>query len=159
LALTHPRRRVATILVSVGTVLACSDRLGPLPAPGVELIPTGLVTTLDPAAAAGAPYTIDSLRVQSDSLYLGVSYAGGCRQHQFQLVLSTSFMESEPVQTRAVLSHDDHEDACEALLQDVLSATLEPIKHEWQRSYQSPSGTILLRLWTAAEPITIPYTF
>ncbi len=86
------------------------------------------------------------VRVDGDTLSLQVGYGGGCRVHQFGLVISSDFMESEPVQTTALLTHDADGDPCEAYILTWLIADLAPLKVEWQTAYQADSGTIVLHL-------------
>jgi len=112
---------------------------------------------LDPQGQPHDAYTLEAVAVDGDTLRLDVSYGGGCRDHVFQLVISTAFLESEPVQARSVLSHDAQGDRCKALLHATLSADLTPLKEEWRRQYQKASGKI--RLFLVGPDREVLYSF
>jgi hypothetical protein len=112
---------------------------------------------LDPQAWPHDAYTLETLAISGDTLRLDVSYGGGCRDHVFQLVISTTFLESEPVQARSVLAHDAQGDLCKALVHATLSADLTPLKQEWRRQYQKASGKI--RLFLVGPDREVLYSF
>lgn len=59
-------------------------------------------------------YSLNSATITGDTLTVSVSYSGGCKAHQFTLVIAASFIESLPVRLPAVLRHEANGDACEA---------------------------------------------
>ena len=103
------------------------------------------------------PFEIVSAEVVDDVLTVGVRYGGGCREHRFQLVASSTFAESEPVQTPVVLTHDARGDLCRALLSETLRYDLTPLKQAYRRAYRRQSGTIVMHLQANATPLR--YTF
>jgi hypothetical protein len=105
-----------------------------------------LVNGIRSSPWADDPLTIVSATVEGDSLLLIVTYGGGCTRHALQLISETAWMESYPVQVRARVAHNAGGDPCEALIRRVLHIDLTPLKHEYQRSYQTLSGRIVLRL-------------
>jgi hypothetical protein len=137
------------VLVTVAlAVQACDDFVsgGPEAADVRGLISSVLVANIEPSEWPQDPFVLQEARIAGDTLFLQVAYGGGCRAHDFTLVISTQFMESEPVQTRALLAHDSHDDPCEAWLQSALRADLTPLKRAWQSAYHSPSGTVIVHL-------------
>jgi hypothetical protein len=100
------------------------------------------------------PVSIASARIEgTDTLRLEISYGGGCRVHQVELVIGTTFMESNPVQAGARLAHDAGGDNCKALVRSLLFIDLTPLKDTYQRAYQTSKGTVMLRLAGVTAPI------
>ena len=95
--------------------------------------------------ASRDPVTINNVKNCDNILHVNVSYSGGCKEHEFQLIAS-SFMESEPVQVNVLLSHEDNDDPCEMWITENLDFNLVPLKKSWQHSYQERSGTIVMNI-------------
>lgn len=109
------------------------------------------------------PARILEARIEGDLLQLQVQYGGGCREHDFSLLHSGGFMESNPVQTRVTLAHDAHGDPCRALVGAQLRFDLTPLKQAFQRDYRQRSGIIVVHLHppggTTGAAATVRYTF
>jgi hypothetical protein len=97
--------------------------------------------------------TFKGITLDQDRLSLEVSYGGGCKDHIFVLIGSDVFMESHPVQTNIVLSHNANNDMCEALLMKDMVFDLSPLKESYQDAYQASSGTIRIHLEGALEEL------
>ena len=138
----------AALLLMAASFLSCSDDepTGSTGPDGDGNITTTLVAELDTADWRTDPFTLLEAGINGDTLNLQVGYGGGCRVHQFGLVISSDFMESQPVQTTALLTHDADGDPCEAYILTWLIADLAPLKAEWQTAYQADSGAIVLHL-------------
>ena len=91
------------------------------------------------------PLTINDVKLQSNFLVFNVSYGGGCEEHIFQLV-SSSFMESYPVQVNIVLSHEDNDDPCDMWITETLMFNILPLQKSYQNSYNEESGTIVMNI-------------
>lgn len=97
-------------------------------------------------------------------LSLAVEYGGGCESHDHDLVAWGGWMESFPVQVNVLLTHEDHDDPCDALLQRTLRFDLTRLREDYVASYRDGGPgptTIILRLTVpdGAEPRRIEYTF
>lgn len=103
------------------------------------------------------PFTIKSIMVDKDILKVEVTYGGGCKDHEFVLIGSNVFMESDPVQTKVVLSHNANNDLCEKLILEELEFDLSPLKHTYQQSYSDASAEIIIHFEGVEE--TISYQF
>ncbi len=103
------------------------------------------------------PVTFNEIVIENDNMMLEVSFGGGCKKHDFLLVSGSSFMESYPVQIAAVLSHDAHNDSCEALIIKELTFDLSPLKQTYLQIYPpydwETTITIKIRLESVIEPI------
>ena len=91
-------------------------------------------------------FELNEAAITGDSLAVEVSYGGGCRDHQFTLVASGAFMESDPVQINVALAHNANEDPCERWVTEGYLFDLTPIKALFQKAYQQDSGVIVLQL-------------
>src|SRR5262245_60510158 len=77
------------------------------------------------------PYQIEQARIEKDTLYINVVHGGGCRKHEYGFVAFSGWMESFPVQVRAVLAHDANGDLCKALLRNQLRFDLTPLREAY----------------------------
>lgn len=91
-------------------------------------------------------YEIIQARIIKDTLYFKVSYSGGCNDHDFRLVANNYFMESFPVQAGLFLSHEDYDDACDAIITKELYFDLSPLKGEYYNSYGNSTDPIILNI-------------
>lgn len=92
------------------------------------------------------PLTIGGVSFEGDTIEIEVSFGGGCAEHRLQLVAETTWMESYPVQVFARVTHDAHNDPCDAVLHGTLRFDLTPLRRMYQRSYQTATGKIALQI-------------
>ena len=102
-------------------------------------------------------YNINNVTLEADILTIAVSYGGGCADHYFSLIGSTTFMESFPVQMNILLSHNANGDNCEAFFMKDLVFDLSPIKNLFQQSYSETSGTVILNLDGSNDSISYQF--
>ncbi len=100
---------------------------------------------------------IHGVELTGDTMYVHLSYSGGCAEHELSHCWDGAFAESEPVQAFTRIAHNANMDACEAELDEMLSIDLTPMKTAWQEGYQQDSGTIIVHLDGWQETLT--YTF
>ncbi|MCB9673560.1 MAG: hypothetical protein H6737_00505 [Alphaproteobacteria bacterium] len=98
-------------------------------------------------AADGDPYTVTGASIAGDTLSVDVEYGGGCAMHDWTLCWpDATFAESNPVQVTLDLLHDDHDDACDAVVLDTIELDLAPLRQAWRDAYAQTSGTITVHL-------------
>jgi hypothetical protein len=102
-------------------------------------------------------YEFIEMHVDGDRLDVTVRYGGGCREHEFALLVNPAFLESYPVQMHGVLAHDAKADACRALIQKTLQFDLNPLQRAYRAAYQTNTGRIHLRV--AGWPPVVEYSF
>ncbi|MGB1012917.1 MAG: hypothetical protein ACPG4T_02200 [Nannocystaceae bacterium] len=119
------------------------------PAPG-EVMICGPDAPMDPVY-------IHDAQIMGDTLYVHLSYSGGCEEHELTSCWDGAFAESEPVQAFTRIAHNANMDPCEAQPEEMLEFDLTPMKTSWQEGYQQDSGTILVHVdgWEN----TLNYTF
>ncbi|MDE0394320.1 MAG: hypothetical protein OYK82_06035 [Gammaproteobacteria bacterium] len=91
-------------------------------------------------------YVVNSAVLDGDRMAIEVSFAGGCRNHAFTLVISRSFRESDPVQLSAVLAHEANGDACEAWLTESHIFDLALVRTRYRQFYGSGPGRVALHI-------------
>ena len=92
------------------------------------------------------PYVVNSAAIDGDRLTISVSFAGGCRNHIFTLVISKSFREPDPVQLPAVLAHEANGDPCEAYPTESRVFDLALVRTRYRQFYGPGSGKVVLRI-------------
>jgi hypothetical protein len=93
-------------------------------------------------------FQIQDAVVQAHDLRVTLAYGGGCRTHDVKAVAWGGWMESDPVQVRLFLSHEDFEDPCDAWIVREFSFDLIPLKSAYEGSYGvgEPGTTTLILL-------------
>lgn len=66
------------------------------------------------------PIDIDSLWLDGNTLFLNVSYTGGCALHKFEFVGDLAIMKSLPPQRNVKLIHYNGADSCESIVKQTL---------------------------------------
>lgn len=145
--------------VALAALTACSDASNGA-APLASLASTAEAAVLgdpDDPRWPSDPLTVEAARIVGDSLVATVAHGGGCRDHEYRLVISTTWMESFPVQVPARISHNANGDVCKALLRREVRVSLAPLAQAYRDAYKQTNGSISLRL--AGSPSGLLYTF
>ena len=135
-------RGAASVVLLLGLLVATGCRQPPLEPD----MPGNNVVVVDGHDYGDDPYVANSAAIDGDQLTISVSYAGGCRNHIFTLVISESFMESDPVQLPAVLAHEANGDPCEAYPTESVVFDLALVRTRYRQSYGPGSGKVVLRI-------------
>ncbi|MDX1674044.1 MAG: hypothetical protein R3314_04485 [Longimicrobiales bacterium] len=158
-----PISALATALVMCGGTAACdSDPVLPPPGSAI-LIDFDASQELWPKDGwdFGAATVIDD-----EFLEIQVSFAGGCRPHDFWLVAVRGFHylpTAGPTPTVAVpilLAHDAHGDPCEAYLTETSRFDLQPLRDVFEAQSGGRTGRVILRIpmgQGAADTTSIDY--
>lgn len=88
---------------------------------------------------------INNIQLIKNILIFNISYGGGCEDHVFRLI-STSFMESYPVQVNILLSHEDNDDPCDMWITEIEEYNISPLKLSYQKYYNNESGKIIMNI-------------
>ena len=113
--------------------------------------PPRVVVAGHDADLGGDSYDLNSAAITGHALTVSVSFAGGCREHAFTLVIGASFAESSPVQLSAVLKHEANGDRCEAWLTETHVFDLDLIQSRYREAYGPGAGTVVLQLRGAPD--------
>lgn len=83
-------------------------------------------------------------------LKLIISYSGGCKEHDFELISKGNYLKTNPPKINLYLIDNQKEDPCRSIITDTLFFNLEHIKY--------PSGDKLILLINDSEK-TIEYAY
>jgi hypothetical protein len=157
------RRISCSIIALIGLVGGCED---PISARYITADTPGRIEMAlgaKPGRWATDRVTIETARIERDTLYLRVTHGGGCARHEYALVAWNGWMESNPVQLGAFLAHDRNGDSCDALLTADLRFDLVPARDAFGQVYGPGSSTFILRLTdpksTSEPPLLLTYSF
>ena len=107
--------------------------------------------------ASRDPNDIKEFVLEGDILRLFVRYGGGCEEHDFALIGLGDWMNTNPVTTHMMLSHNAHGDMCKVYCGIDLFYDLSPLKDAWQQNFNKDSGTIIINIVGFEEPITYEF--
>ena len=91
-------------------------------------------------------FVFNYVELTGDILEISVSYGGGCEEHDFDLIFDGLFLESYPVIAPTLLSHDSHDDPCEAWITEILFFDLTPLKEYYFQCYHIEHDIIRIAL-------------
>ena len=145
--------RLRVLLLGAAALAACGEgRLDTPVAVSVNDVPPAapragaVVFSEAPARWGQDPFVLNDAAIAGGTLGLNLSYAGGCARHEFTLVASESFRESDPVQLPLSLAHDANGDSCEAWLTQDYEFDLSLLRDRYRQSHGAGSGRIVLLL-------------
>lgn len=116
--------------------------VNPGPCPGSVRRVT--MTDRQPNEIEQDPYFLLGAELAGDLLKLEVGFSGCSPHHPFTLYASSQFMESEPVRTWVLLSHDDRGELCDAYWTRRLWFDLDPIRQAYIDAYGAPGVVVLM---------------
>lgn len=108
------------------------------------------------------PVVVDSAWVEGpETLAVAVRHGGGCAPHDFDAVVWTGWMESDPVKVGIALAHDGHDDPCDALLIHTLRFGLAPLRQAYADAYGAGPATVVLQVQAAesGQVVEVPFSF
>lgn len=111
------------------------------PPPG---LPPVVFTDAPPESLHFEPWQFIEGGAEGDRLALRVGYSGCQPAHDWTCYITGGFMESNPVQVRAVLAHETRED-CDAAFEETLRFDLRPLKRAYHEAYGA-DGLLLIDL-------------
>lgn len=94
----------------------------------VPVLPPRTLQLFEGTPSDGDPFEIESCRLEGDELVAEVRYAGGCAQHDFQLLWNGAFMKSLPPQASFRLVHHANGDACESSVRETVRFSLSELE-------------------------------
>jgi len=68
----------------------------------------------------GDGYSINSVKREGDLIQINVTYSGGCRVHEFEIVWDGIVYTDSPCHMNLLLVHNGNGDTCEALITDTV---------------------------------------
>jgi len=123
------------------------------PSPATETPNIIMIDNINSIPDTNDAVAINEAKINNNLLQINVSYAGGCKKHEFQLYGLKGILKSNPPQVIIYLHHNANGDMCEAYLTEGIEFNLLPLKSEYQQQFNN-NGPLLLRIFepNAAEP-------
>jgi hypothetical protein len=116
-----------------------------LPGPGVPYPPVILLNA-PPDSLYLAPWEFLGGHLEDSMIVLNVGYSGCQPDHPFALFMVGGFRESDPVQARLLLQHDDLGEMCDAHFLKRIVFDLTPIRRVFHQAYGAEHGIVRLML-------------
>lgn len=90
----------------------------------------------------GDSYTILDASIIDNQLWMEVSYGGGCREHQFELLFNNAYLESEDEYgepkpyVQLTLKHNGNGDACRSIVREKIRFNLKSLQDKGLSQFQ-----------------------
>lgn len=75
----------------------------------------------------GEAYSINNVKRVGDFLQINLSYSGGCKIHDFEIIWDGIVYTDEPCHMNLLLIHNENNDTCEALITSTVVVNLEEL--------------------------------
>jgi hypothetical protein len=75
----------------------------------------------------GEAYSINNVKRVGDFLQINLSYSGGCKIHDFEIIWDGIVYTDEPCHMNLLLIHNANNDTCEALITRTIVVNLEEL--------------------------------
>lgn len=75
----------------------------------------------------GEAYSINNVKRIGDFLHINLSYSGGCKIHDFEIIWDGIVYTDEPCHMNLLLIHNANNDTCEALITRTIVVNLEEL--------------------------------
>lgn len=73
---------------------------------------------------------IESVILKDNTLFIAVSYSGGCEEHDFELIGNPLIMKSLPPKRTIQLYHNANGDSCRSLLNEILEIDITDLAYD-----------------------------
>ena len=104
------------------------------------------------------PLEMTALNIEANNLAIDLKYSGGCRDHTYALVVADDVAESLPPQMTAILSHDDPDDPCDAIIGETANFDLRPVR-DYLQNGSGGSGSVIITIRAGDQTETIQYNY
>lgn len=75
----------------------------------------------------GSLYIINKVNRVGDLIEVNLSYSGGCKQHEFEIIWDGIVYTDDPCHMNLLLIHNSNNDNCEALITETISINLKEL--------------------------------
>lgn len=106
---------------------------------------------LDTARYGTDTFDAKKIRVSGDTLWMDVSYSGGCKDHVFTARHNGNYMKSLPAQLNINIDHQGNADGCRELIRETLAFDLRSCR-------LGKTGTLVL-LVNGDRTTKVTYTY
>jgi hypothetical protein len=96
-----------------------------------------VIATLGEINVPSDPTTISNIRIEGNTMFIDMSYTGGCEEHTFKVVGSEAISKSLPPIRSIQLIHSAKGDQCKKIVEETLTVDISKI------TYKPVSGSII----------------
>ena len=75
----------------------------------------------------GDIYIINKVTRVEDNIQINLSYSGGCKQHEFQIIWDGIVYTDDPCHMNLLLIHNGNNDECETLITETINVNLNEL--------------------------------
>ena len=86
-------------------------------------------------------YEIKSVNIQGNTLFMEITYVGGCGIHQFELIGQSMIIKTLPPKRSITLVHKNEDDSCRSIVTRILEIDIKDLAFN-----QTPNAEIILML-------------
>ena len=145
---TYPMALLLIVFVSIACKSKKNTDLTQSPPPAsLSTIPI----TVSSEAKGSDAFEIGKMRVNGDTLFMDVTYSGGCKEHIFSGRHDGNIMKSRPPQLNLFIEHQANGDGCRELIRKTLAFDLTNCR-------SGKTGSIVL-IVNGDRPNKITYTY
>lgn len=131
-------KKILIILSVITLVIACGNVKETKSARSVSISKSILVDDFSEYSRESSATQILDVNISDSTLTISVSYNGGCKDHDFELIGSKMIQKSLPPIRGIMLIHHSNNDDCRELIQKDLKFNISNFKY--------PNGDIMLNL-------------
>lgn len=103
-----------------------------------------ILTDMEPDEIEQDVYQLGGAELMDDRFRMLVEFSGCQPDHPFTLYVSRGFTGTDPVQTWALLAHDDLDEPCDAAFSRTLEFDLAPLRQAYVERYGEPGEVRVL---------------
>lgn len=89
-----------------------------------------IIATLGETNAPSDPITIKAIRVEKNTMFIDITYSGGCEEHTFAVVGSEMISKSLPPIRSVQLIHSAKGDHCRKLVEETLKVDISKLAYK-----------------------------
>lgn len=123
-------RKIAIALLSIGLLACASKKESEKSAKNVKESKENIISAnarTGEFAKENDPFTIDTAYIKGNQLFVDVTFGGGCKDHNFELIGSPMIAKSYPAQRAIQLVHSANGDNCKALVKKTVQVDVSTL--------------------------------
>jgi hypothetical protein len=97
--------------------------------------------------------TVNNVFCDKDTITLNITYSGGCKKHGINLYAYKTIEKSNPAKITVLLSHDNNDDSCEALITRKIKFNLKQLKEYLKENYDIQDKVVLRLFDPTGNPL------
>lgn len=88
--------------------------------------------------------------VEGDTLYIGITYSGGCEDHNFSLHTTGRYTKTKPPGLKLYFRHQDRDDPCRMVVNRTIKFNIKKLRYE-------ASEAVMLSFYNMKDEVEYAY--